>query len=280
MTETREMTQTKKSLRIRAQVASSRLLIATLGRLSKGINMCFKHGLTAGYNLEYIYENKAHGHLFLGKWIDRLYLDDVGWKAVRQRKDNLRDALVRAIEESRTRGRRVHVLDIAAGLGRYLFEAIETTGPEGVDVACQDLEEKWVDRGNRKAAARGMTNIHFRQGDALDPDAVEVIEPRPTIVVSSGFYDWIVEDEIVEKSLAICHRALADGGRIIFTNQITNPNLDLVCGVFPDHRKQALRMKMRPVEQMTGFAAAAGFKNLRSVTDEWGLYSVTEGQKS
>ena len=102
-----EMTQTRKGLRVRVQVVSSRLLIATLGRLSKGINMCFKHGLTAGYNLEYIYENKAHGHLLLGKWIDRIYLDDVGWKAVRQRKDNLRDALIRTIEENRVQGRRI-----------------------------------------------------------------------------------------------------------------------------------------------------------------------------
>ncbi len=273
------MTQTKNGLRV-AQVASSKLLIATLGRLSKGINMCFEHGLTAGYNLEYIYENKAHGHLLLGKWIDRIYLDDVGWKAVRQRKDNLRDALIRTIEENRVQGRRSDVLDIAAGLGMYLFEAIEITGPEGVDVVCQDIEDKWVDRGNRKVAARGLTNIHFRHGDAFDPNTLAAIEPRPTILISSGFYDWIVEDELVEKSLIICHQALAEGGRIIFTNQITNPNLDLVCGVFPDHRRQALRMKMRPVEQMTEFASAAGFKSLRSVTDEWGLYSVTEGQKS
>jgi len=277
--ETTEMTQTKNGLRV-AQVASSKLLITTLGRLSKGINMCFKHGLTAGYNLEYIYENKAHGHLLLGKWIDRVYLDDVGWKAVRQRKDNLRDALIRTIEENRLHGRRSDVLDIAAGLGRYLFEAIEATGPEDVEVVCQDLEQEWVDRGNRKAAARGMRNIRFRHGDALDPNSLEAIAPRPTIIVSSGFYDWIVEDEVVEKSLAICHQVLAEGGRIIFTNQITNPNLDLVCGIFPDHRQQALRMKMRPVEQMMTFAAAAGFKDLWSVTDKWGLYSVTEGRKS
>ena len=93
------MTMARRNLRVRAEVASLRLLITTLGRLSKGINMCFEHGLTAGYTLEYIYQNKAHGHLLLGKWIDRIYLDDIGWKAIRQRKDNLRNALIRAIEE-------------------------------------------------------------------------------------------------------------------------------------------------------------------------------------
>lgn len=263
----------------RMKVASSKLLIGTLGRLSKGINTCFKHGLTSGFNLEYIYENKAQGHLLLGRWIDRIYLDDVGWKAVRARKDILRDTLIWAIRENRLEGRKSRVLDIAAGLGRYLFEAIETAGPEGVDVVCQDLEEDWVKRGNRKAAAAGFTNVRFQRGDALDPDSLAAIQPRPTIIISSGFYDWIVEDDLVQKSLTLCHEALAEGGRIIFTNQVTNPNLDLVCGVFPDHRQQALRMKMRSVEQMTALAAAAGFQSLVSVTDPWGLYSVTEGKK-
>ena len=82
-----------------------------------------------------------------------------------------------------------------------------------------------------------------------------------------------------QQPLALCHETLAEGGRIIFTNQIANPKLELLCGVFPDHRRQALRMKMRPVEQMNEFAAAAGFEILRSVTDEWGRHSVTEGRK-
>src|SRR6185369_9246063 len=101
--------------------AFQRLLLKTLGRMSEGIRLGWTTGFDSGSSLDYVYENRPRGISFLGRSIDRAYLDSVGWKGIRQRKRNLQAVLERAIEEIARVRRPVHVVDVAAGPGRYLL---------------------------------------------------------------------------------------------------------------------------------------------------------------
>ena len=60
----------------------------TFGFLSKGISLGLKYGFDSGISLDYIYKNQANGKLFIGKFIDRFYLNQIGWAGVRERKKN------------------------------------------------------------------------------------------------------------------------------------------------------------------------------------------------
>src|SRR5437588_3324218 len=96
----------------------------TSGRLSKGIDLGWRNGFDSGLTLDYVYENKAQGTTPLGRWIDRNYLNSVGWRGIRQRKKNLEILLRRVIEKTHAEGRPVRIVDVAAGGGRYLLETM------------------------------------------------------------------------------------------------------------------------------------------------------------
>ena len=50
------------------------MLMSSVGRLSKGIDLGYRFGFDSGEMLDYVYENKAQGRLGIGALLDRLYL--------------------------------------------------------------------------------------------------------------------------------------------------------------------------------------------------------------
>ncbi len=255
------------------------LLIRTVGRLSTGINLSFKYGFISGYMLDYIYKNEPSGKFLIGKIIDKAFLNNVGWQAIRQRKDNLKKYLKEAIAENRRNKVKTVILDIASGPAKYILEVLVETGEQDIYVVCQDIDLRWLDYGKGEADKLGLKNIRFEKGDAFSLELLSKVTPQPNIVVSSGFYDWITDDELVKKSFNYCYSILSTPGRIIFTNQAGHQQMELVSAAFVDFNKQPLRMKTRPSELISGWAKEAGFKNFNTSIDEWGLYSVSKGEK-
>src|SRR4051794_11047848 len=96
----------------------------TGGRLSKGIDLGWRSGFDSGLTLDYVYENEPRGVTPLGRLIDRAYLESPGWRGIRRRKINLENILRRVIDETHAKGLPVHIVDIAAGGGRYLLEVM------------------------------------------------------------------------------------------------------------------------------------------------------------
>ncbi|MBK8285567.1 MAG: bifunctional alpha/beta hydrolase/class I SAM-dependent methyltransferase [Ahniella sp.] len=91
--------------------------------LSKGLALGQKTGFDSGSTLDYVYCNQAQGVPLVGTLIDRTYLDSIGWRGIRLRKQNLQELLVLAAARLRTAGKPVHIMDIAAGHGRYVVDA-------------------------------------------------------------------------------------------------------------------------------------------------------------
>ncbi|MFH2033627.1 MAG: class I SAM-dependent methyltransferase family protein [Candidatus Margulisiibacteriota bacterium] len=251
-------------------------VIKTLGRLSKGINMSFKYGFTSGIMLDYVYQNKPEGKLVIGKWIDKQYLQNPGWQGIRRRKENLMTHLNLAVLENRKKGKKSVVLDIASGPARYMIEAIKELGGNDISVVCQDIDERWAKEGQKIAGLEGLNNIRFQAGDAFD---LSKITPEPNIIVSSGFYDWITDEETIKRSVNLVYKKLQKGGKFITTNQCGHLSLDLVKRTFLDFDKNPLIMKTWPLETMNEWLEDAGFTRLVNSMDKWGLYSVTTGEK-
>jgi len=254
------------------------MIIKSVGRLSKGVSMSFKYGFTSGLMLDYIYNNQPSGSLLLGKWIDRLYLGNPGWQSIRQRKANLKEHLKKAIQENESKSVRTVILDIASGPARYLIEVLKETGGN-VSAMCQDIDARWMEEGRKIAGREGVRNITFNKGDAFDRESLLRVSPAPNIIVSSGFYDWITDENLIKRSFHISYEMLLKGGKIIFTNQSGHLQMDLVKRTFLDFTGKPLVMEVRPIEQMNSWAKEAGFVNLRTDTDKWGLYSVSTGEK-
>lgn len=263
----------------RARWAATRLLLGTVGRASAGIRIGYRHGFDSGSMLDYVYVNKAGGFPVVGHLIDRVYLNAVGWRAIRARRELLKDVLRKEIAQRRGRegvSRGVRVLDVASGPGRYLQDLLAEYAPGTVHVECRDLDRAGLAQGERQAAERGLTGISYAYGDALDPAPSS---DAPDIVVVSGLYELLLDDTVIEASVARLREMVAPGGVLVFTTQTHHPQLEFIANVLPNREGVLWEMRCRPVELAERWAAQAGFTEVASRREFVGLFTVTTARR-
>lgn len=265
------------------------LLMSTAGRASNGIALGYRHGFDSGEMLDYVYENRPSGAFPLGALIDRVYLNTVGWRAIRARKELLKTLLKEEIGLVRAQGDRgeepVMVLDVAAGPGRYLLEVcgeMRRSGKqpeEELHVICRDLAPRGLELGRARAHSLGVENVRYEQGDATDAASLATVQPRPDIVVVSGLYELFTDAALIERSLRGIHSILKLGGRLIFTTQVTHPQLELIANVLVNREGKPWVMVCRSLEEAESLAHAAGFVGMKSQLERLGLFGITVCRK-
>ncbi|WP_433337359.1 class I SAM-dependent methyltransferase family protein [Spirillospora sp. CA-294931] len=254
-----------------AKWSAMRLLLRTAGRASQGVRIGYRHGFDSGTMLDYVYENRAHGHLGVGRLIDRVYLNAVGWRAIRARRDLLKDVLR---EEMDLRGRPVRLLDVAAGPGRYLQDLLdEDTSYHAHRALCRDLDPEGLRRGEAMAARRDLLNIAYEPGDAFDPEP-PAFGP-PDLIVVSGLYELILDEKTVRASMERLRGLLAPGGALVFTTQTRHPQLEFIANVLPNRDGDPWVMRCHAVEETEEWARDAGFTTVTSRREKIGLFTVT-----
>ena len=257
-----------------------KVFMKTIGQTSDGIRLCYKEGLTSGKMLDYIYRNQPSGRLIIGKSIDRSFLNDPGWEAVRSRRKNLEMLLVESIEKLRKEKRSVFLVDIASGPADYILSVLDKVQGHDIQAFCQDYEARWVEEGKRKAEDRHIKNIRFQQGDAFNRPALLKITPRPNVIVSSGFYDWFTDDAKIIESMRIVFDMLEPGGYFVLSNQMAHPKLDFTQAVFTDFNHKPLQMTMRSKEKVSQWLEEIGFHIDQVLADDHEYYSVLKASKS
>ena len=254
-------------------------LLKTVGKLSDGVSLAFSSGMISGISLDYIYRNQPSGKTFLGRLIDKVYLSNRGWEAIRYRRASLEHYLAEAVTLERQRGERPVMLDIASGPAAYIIDVLSADYGADTRAVCRDLDPQSLALGRSQAESRHLSNVVFAQGDAFDEPSLAEIKPQSNIVVSSGFYDWIRDDGLIRRSMSIIHELLPPGGYFIFSNQSGHFDLDLVNYIFTDFHGQPLDMVVRPAATVNAWAETAGFNIVETTSDRLGFYSVTMAQK-
>lgn len=244
-------------------------------RLSDGIALGYRHGFDSGPMLDYVYRNEARGRTAIGRAIDRAYLNQIGWRAIRARRALLERTLRRLIEARREAGLPTHLVDIAAGPGRYLLELIAALDRGDLSALCRDLDPAGQEAGRALARDLGLRDVRFARGDATDPADLARIAPAPGIVVASGIYEILTDDEAIRRSMRGVRALLAGGGTFVFTTQTAHPQLDLIANTLPNRDGEPWIMGVRLVATVEGWARAAGFADLRSEAEPHGLFAVT-----
>lgn len=256
-----------------------KLFVNTLGQTSDGLRLCSEHGFISGKMIDYIYDNRPSGKFIIGKIIDTIFIRHKGWDGIRTRKDNLIKFLKSAIVSSLLDKKDVFIVDVASGPAKYILEVLQDYKNENVSALCRDLDERWLNEAKNKANSLGLSSIDVLKGDAFDENSFKLLPKQPNIIVSSGFYDWITDDELVEKSMQIIYDNLPEGGYFVFTNQSGHFNLELVRNVFKDFNQQPLIMTVRSAELINNWAKEIGFKIIKTEQDKYGYYSTTLAQK-
>lgn len=252
------------------------LALKTAGKMSRGIALGWSSGFDSGRSLDHVYRNKAEGVTFIGRMMDRAYLDSPGWTGIRARKVNIERMLARAIHETHAAGKPVRILDLAAGPGRYVMDAIARERTIPITAILRDRDEKGLAEGRVIAAQMGLGEfVRHEPGDAFDPASIRSASPRPTVAIVSGLYELFPGNDMILRSLKALHETVEEGGWLIYTNQPWHPQLAFIANVLINREGKPWIMRCRSQAEMDALAASAGFKKVAMETDEEGIFTVS-----
>ena len=255
-----------------------RWALKTVGALSEGVRLGWRTGFDSGMTLDYVYENRVRGVTPLGRLIDRAFLDSIGWRGIRQRRVHLERLIHQAIDRIRRAQKPAHVLDIAAGPGRYVLETLRSAEPP-VTALLRDGRQENVQAGRALATRLGVRGVTFACGDAFDAQGIADTRPRPTIAIVSGLYELFPDNAPVTTSLRGVADALEPGGYLVYTNQPWHPQLEFIARTLTNRDGQPWIMRRRTQAEMDQLVRAAGFRKLTMEIDRWGIFTVSLAQK-
>ena len=230
--------------------AVTRLMLTTVGRLSQGIRLGWRTGFDSGVMLEYIYENKPRGATALGTFIDQRFIAHPVWDGVRSR----RKLLIAQLKEALEFYDHPVIFDLAAGVGSYLFALPQNKAT----IIAGDYEMESVLKGQAKAAQLGRTDIVFKKSNAFNE--MELASHQADILVSSGFFDILVQEHEIHQVLQNGSAIATPGTRWVFTIQEHHPDLRLLKETMIDLHKQSWELTPRPAEQLVAWAEAYGWE--------------------
>lgn len=261
--------------------ALTRLSMKIGGLVSEGIALGHRTGFDSGSTLDYVYRNTPQGKGALGRLIDRNYLGSIGWRGIRQRKLHLQELLRVAMARLGETNVPVRVIDVAAGHGRYVLEALDGAAAKPDSILLRDYSDLNLEAGAKLIAEKGLSDLAtFVKGDAFDRDDLVAVEPKPTLGIVSGLYELFPDNRMVCRSLAGLAAAIPPGGYLVYTGQPWHPQLELIARALTSHREgQAWIMRRRTQAEMDQLVEAAGFRKIEQRIDEWGIFTVSLAQR-
>jgi len=246
-------------------------------RVSTGLKLGQEAGFDSGAMLDHVYRNKAEGTGPIGRMIDRIYLNSVGWRGIRARKRMAEEMISLAAKRLDGQGTPLRIVDIAAGHGRYVLDGLASTEVQPESVVLRDYCPKNVASGRDFIAERGLSDIaRFEQADAFDAKGLAALTPRPTLAIVSGLYELFEDNALVSTSLRGVAEAVPAGGMLIYTNQPWHPQLEMIARTLTSHRGGTpWVMRRRSQAEMDQLVAEAGFTRITQQVDRWGIFTVS-----
>ena len=247
------------------------------GLLSDGIALGQKTGFDSGSTLDYVYRNQPGGLSPIGRALDRSYLEAIGWRGIRQRKINVEELIRTALQKLAEKGLPRRIVDVAAGHGRYVLEALTEGTDRPESILLRDYSPINVEAGHRLIADKGLGGIvRFEKGDAFDRDSIATIDPKPTLGIVSGLYELFPDNAMIRRSLEGMAAAITPGGYLVYTGQPWHPQLEMIARALTSHRAGAAWvMRRRTQAEMDQLVAGAGFRKLEQRIDPWGIFTVS-----
>lgn len=251
------------------------------GVFSDGIRLGHLSGFDSGSTLDYIYRNQPAGRFGIGRIVDRTYLDAIGWRGIRQRKQHVEELIGDAILRLHHASMPIRIVDIAAGHGRYVLDALasqkaRTNGVEVRDILLRDYSDTNVQQGRALIKGKQLESVaRFEMGDAFDAFSLATLQ-GPTLAIVSGLYELFGDNDMVARSLRGLGQAVDAGGYLIYTSQPWHPQLEFIARALTSHRQgSAWVMRRRSQAEMDELVREAGFEKIAQRIDAWGIFTVS-----
>jgi hypothetical protein len=238
--------------------------------VSDGLRIGYRHGFESGPFMDHVYADRPSGRTSLGRDIDRRLLRRrtcVAFRDIRALAEQaLHDALAAAATPEPV------VADLAAGPAPYLLSAV--AGHPGARGVLCDIAPAALDNARAAAERLGVADrATFVRANAFDRDALAALDPKPDIVVEVGLYGIEHDDAVIERHFRDLAELVAPG-QIVFNVQTRNPEIEYIARVWVNAAGERCVWRLRPVEQILGYAAAAGYAPASITADRFGIYRV------
>lgn len=239
--------------------------------LSEGIKISYTYGFDSGMIMNYIYRNVPSGRFYIGKVLDRAFLNQVTCKAFRAIKEIQKNAIKDFLKGRN--GRPTFIVDLASGKADYVYDALNEVNGH-VHVLLRDIDEAVLSESKAIAEKLNLLDkVSYELGDALDLDSLKNIRPNPDLLIEVGLYGIIHDDELIRKHFFHL-RDILNPEAILFNVQTYNPQIELIARTLLNQEGERCVWHLRPAEQVIGWAADAGFKDPKVTMDPYGIYAV------
>lgn len=194
--------------------------LAKLSRL--GSELILNQG-SAEYQ-DLVYLNQPQGRFVIGKMFDKYFLDFPTARGCRSRLAAMQETLEHLVISSPTKN--TVILDLGCGFARGLISITKLINDRGYGSLSGyglDLDEMAVKTASLRAREKGLTNLSFVVGDALEPRDYPV--HSADIVVLNGMAQYLAYDERMRLYHNI-HSVLNENGYLLtdyFCNWATSP---------------------------------------------------------
>lgn len=249
--------------------------------LSQGLKIGEETGYDSGSTLDFVYRNQAESANPIGKIIDRQYLNAIGWRGIRVRKQNIEALLNKYAKVLQEQGKALKIMDIAAGHGRYILDAAAQLPQRPASILLRDYSPVNVKAGQALIAERGLQDIaQFAEADAFNAESLAHVEPKPNLAVVSGLYELFNDNDLLRQSLQGLSQAVEDEGYLIYTGQIWHPQQEFIARALTSHRAgNAWVMRLRSQAEMDALVEEAGFQKIDQCIDDFGIFTVSVAKK-
>jgi hypothetical protein len=238
--------------------------------LSTGLRIGYADGFDSGAFMAHVYANRPAGRTALGRLIDRRLLARRTCVAFRDIRALAELAVLDAIDGSRAAA--PVVADLAAGPAPYLLRALAARPAARAVVA--DVAEAALEAARSAAGELGVSErVTFVRADAFDRSALADLAPRPDVVLELGLYGIYHDDARIERHFRDLAELIAPE-QIVFNVQTRNPEIEHIARVWRNAAGERCVWRLRPIEQILGYAAAAGYRPESTTADRHGIYRV------
>jgi Putative methyltransferase len=234
---------------------------------SDGLRIGYRHGFDSGPFMAHVYENRPAGRTALGRALDARLLRRPTCEAFRDIRALAELAVLEAIDAT---GERAVVADLAAGPAPYLLRALAQR--PGARAVLGDVDEAALAQARAAAERLGLADrVRFVRADAFARDSLAELEAD--VVIELGLYGIYHDDALIARHLRDLAELVGPSG-VVFNVQTRNPEIERIARVWRNAAGERCVWRLRPVEQILGYAEAAGFAPASVTADRHGIYRV------
>ncbi|KFF05099.1 alpha/beta fold hydrolase [Flavobacterium reichenbachii] len=264
------------SLPERLNFAFQKWSMSKIGFVSNGMRIGQVYGFDSGLSLDYVYKNTPAGKFGFGKLMDHSYLNAIGWRGIRIRKQHLLAQIESQIAKLQQENRPIKILDIAGGTGNYLFD-IKNKYPEA-EIVINDFKKSNIEEGEKVIAEKGFQKIRFTNYNCFDSETYKKLDFTPNITIISGIFELFEDNKLVSNAIVGVTSISEPDSAVIYTGQPWHPQLKMIAYVLNSHQEKDWVMRRRSQKELDAVFKFNNVNKENMLIDDFGIFTVSTGR--